>query len=113
MPSSFRGLEGRAARRISGAPSGPQGRYGTRGKGVVAHETPKKTRGGNLRCSKKGLSTGAMTKLGSCQVRIEADHPYPHPAVVKTRAVLFRERCARKQEAYFAISGLTQELPGG
>lgn len=73
----------------------------------------RRRRGDNSRCSKGGLSTGAMTTLGSCQVRIEADYPYPHPAVLETRVVLFRERCARKQEAFFAIGGLTQELPGG
>ncbi len=56
---------------------------------------------------------GATTELGPCQVRIEADRPCTHSAVVETRGVPFRERCAREQEAYFAIGGLTQELPGG
>ena len=64
------------------------------------------------RCSKEDFLIGTTTELGSCRVRIEADRPCP-PAVVETRGVPFRERCAREQEAYFAIGGLTQELPGG
>jgi hypothetical protein len=36
--------------------------------------------------------TGVTTELGSCQVRIEVDHPCTHPAVVETRGVPFRER---------------------
>ena len=56
---------------------------------------------------------GATTELGPCQVRIEADRPCTHTKVVETRGAPFRERCAREQEAYFTIGGLTQEPPGG
>jgi hypothetical protein len=45
---------------------------------------------------------------GPCQVRIETDNPCPYPAVVKIRDVPFCKRCAREQEAYFAIGELTQ-----
>ncbi len=46
-------------------------------------------------------------------MRIEVAHPCTHPALAETRSVPFRERCARKQEAYFAIGGLTQEPTAG
>jgi hypothetical protein len=46
---------------------------------------------------------GATMKLGSCQVRSKTDHPCPHRAVTEIWGVPFCERCAREQEAYFAI----------
>ena len=52
--------------------------------------------------------TRAVTKLGTCQVRSETDRPCLRPAVVEIRGVPFCERCARDQEAYFAIGELTQ-----
>ncbi len=52
---------------------------------------------------------GAATKLGSCQVRSKTDHPCPHRAVTEIRGVPFCERCAREQEAYFAIGNLAMQ----
>jgi hypothetical protein len=51
--------------------------------------------------------TEATTELGSCQVRNRTDRPCVRPAVVKILGVPFCERCAREQEAYFAIGELT------
>lgn len=48
--------------------------------------------------------------LGSCQVRSGTDHPCPQRAVVEIQGIPFCERCAREQEAYFAIGELTQGL---
>lgn len=47
-------------------------------------------------------------ELGRCQVRSGTDHPCPRPAVVRVRGVPFCKRCAREQEAYFAIGELTE-----
>jgi hypothetical protein len=47
--------------------------------------------------------------LAKCQVRSKTDRPCPRPAVVEIWAMSFCERCAREQEAYFAIGELTQE----
>jgi hypothetical protein len=55
---------------------------------------------------------GAATKLGSCQVRSKTDHPCPHRAVTEIRGVPFCERCAREQEAYFAIGNLAIQPRG-
>jgi hypothetical protein len=55
---------------------------------------------------------GAATKLGSCQVRSKTDHPCPHRAVTEIRGVPFCERCAREQEAYFAIGNLAMRPQG-
>ena len=52
----------------------------------------------------------ATTELGPCRVRSETDHPCPSPAVAKICGVPFCERCAREQEAYFAVGELTQAL---
>ncbi len=41
-------------------------------------------------------------------MRSETDLPCPHQAVVKILGIPFCERCAREQEAYFAIGALTQ-----
>jgi len=46
---------------------------------------------------------GPATKLGPCQVRSKTDHPCPHRAVTEIWGMPFCERCAREQEAYFAI----------
>jgi hypothetical protein len=46
--------------------------------------------------------------LAKCQVRSKTDRPCPRPAVVEIWAMSFCERCAREQEAYFAIGALTQ-----
>ncbi|MDQ3835134.1 MAG: hypothetical protein M3315_16250 [Actinomycetota bacterium] len=54
--------------------------------------------------------TKATTKLGTCQVRSDTGHPCPRPAVVKIWGIPFCERCAREQEAYFAIGEVTQGL---
>jgi hypothetical protein len=53
--------------------------------------------------------TEATTKLGPCQVRSKTGHPCPRQAVVEVWGMPFCERCAREQEAYFAIGELTQE----
>ena len=50
-----------------------------------------------------------LLKLGPCQVGSETDSPCPRLAVVEIRGMPFCERCAREQEAYFAIGELTQE----
>ncbi len=47
-------------------------------------------------------------ELGPCQVRRKTDDPCPHPAAVEIWGVPFCERCAREQEAYFAVGELTQ-----
>ena len=52
----------------------------------------------------------AATERGPCRVRSGTDHPCPRPAVVKICGVPFCERCAREQEAYFAVGELTQPL---
>ena len=54
--------------------------------------------------------TKATTEPGLCQVRSKTDRPCPRPAVVEISGVPFCERCAREQEAYFAIGELTQAL---
>jgi hypothetical protein len=53
--------------------------------------------------------TEATTKLGPCQVRSKTGRPCPRQAVVEIWGMPFCERCAREQEAYFAIGELTQE----
>ena len=45
---------------------------------------------------------------GPCQVGTETDRPCPRLAVVEVWGLSFCERCAREQEAYFAIGELTQ-----
>ncbi len=55
--------------------------------------------------------TRATPELGPCQVRSETDSPCPRPAAVEILGVPFCERCAREQEAYFAIGELAQGLP--
>ncbi len=55
--------------------------------------------------------TKATPGLGPCQVRSETDRPCPNPAAVEILGVPFCERCAREQEAYFAIGELAQGLP--
>ncbi|HVF02246.1 MAG TPA: hypothetical protein VNA27_13060 [Rubrobacteraceae bacterium] len=52
----------------------------------------------------------ATTELGPCRVRSETDHPCTRPAMVTICGVPFCERCAREQEAYFAVGELTQAL---
>ncbi len=54
------------------------------------------------------LKSKATTELGPCRVRSKTDHPCSRPAVVKIWGMPFCERCAREQEAYFAIGALTQ-----
>ena len=51
----------------------------------------------------------ATRELGTCQVGSKSDRPCPRLAAVEIRGVPFCERCAREQEAYFAIGELTQE----
>ena len=50
-----------------------------------------------------------LLKLGPCQVGSETDSPCPRLAALEIRGMPFCERCAREQEAYFAIGELTQE----
>jgi hypothetical protein len=52
--------------------------------------------------------TDATENTGSCQVRSGTDLPCGRPASVRMLGVLFCERCAREQEAYFAIGDLTR-----
>ena len=51
---------------------------------------------------------GASTKPGPCQVRSKTEYPCLHQAVMEIRGIPFCERCAREQEAYFAIGELTR-----
>jgi hypothetical protein len=51
----------------------------------------------------------AMTKLGSCQVRIYTESPCPRRAEMEILGVAFCGPCARQQELYFAIRELTHE----
>ena len=44
-----------------------------------------------------------------CQVGSETERPCPRLAVVELWGVPFCERCAREQEAYFAVGELTKE----
>ena len=53
------------------------------------------------------LKTETTAELGLCQVGSRTDHPCPRQAVVKIRGVPFCERCAREQEAYFAIGEMS------
>ena len=53
------------------------------------------------------LKTEATKKLGLCQVGSRTDRPCPRLAVVEIRGVPFCERCAREQEAYFAIGEMS------
>ncbi len=43
-----------------------------------------------------------------CQVRSGTTHPCDRPAAVRLQGVPFCELCAREQEVYFAIGGLTE-----
>ena len=53
------------------------------------------------------LKTEATKKLGVYQVGSRTDRSCPRQAVVEIRGIPFCERCAREQEAYFAIGELT------
>jgi hypothetical protein len=50
--------------------------------------------------------------LGTCQVRSGTSRPCDRPATAKLQGMLFCERCAREQEAYFAIGELTEAGEG-
>jgi hypothetical protein len=54
------------------------------------------------------LKTEATKKLRLCQVGSRTDHPCPRQAVVEIRGIPFCERCAREQEAYFAIGEMSR-----
>ena len=58
------------------------------------------------------LLIGATTKLGPCQVRSKTQLPCSHQAVLEIWGIPFCERCAREQEAYFAIGKLTMGPQG-
>lgn len=64
----------------------------------------------DLECLRRreSFSTAVEKALGPCQVRSETNCPCPRSAAVEIRGVPFCERCAREQEAYFAIGELTQ-----
>ncbi len=51
--------------------------------------------------------TDAMKELGQCQVGSKTNRPCPRQAMVEIRGVPFCERCARDQEAYFAIGEMS------
>jgi hypothetical protein len=53
--------------------------------------------------------TEAATKPEPCQVGISAEDPCPRRGEVEILGVAFCGRCARQQEAYFAIGELTHE----
>ena len=54
------------------------------------------------------LKTEATKKLGVCQVGSRMDRPCPRQAVIEIRGIPFCERCAREQEAYFAIGEMSR-----
>ena len=56
-----------------------------------------------------------INKLETCPVRSGTAHPCTRPAAVRLQGIPFCELCAREQEAYFAIGGLTEavEQAGG
>ena len=51
-----------------------------------------------------------ITATGRCGVRSGTDSPCLRPAALEIGGVPFCKRCAREQEAYFAVGELTQEL---
>ncbi len=53
------------------------------------------------------LKPEATKELGPCQVGSKTYRPCPRLAVVEIRGVPFCERCAREQEAYFAIGEMS------
>ncbi len=53
--------------------------------------------------------TQPTTVPGPCQMRSKTENPCLHRAVLEIQGIPFCEGCAREQEAYFAISELTQE----
>jgi hypothetical protein len=55
----------------------------------------------------KDLLKTEATKLRLCKVGSKTDHPCPRQAVVEIRGIPFCERCAREQEAYFAIGEMS------
>ncbi len=55
------------------------------------------------------MTETTRTKLGMCQMRSKTDNPGLRPAAMEIWGIPFCERCAREQEAYFAIGKLTQE----
>ena len=57
---------------------------------------------------KEGPLAEVVTTLGACQVRSGTDDPCLEPAAVEILGVPFCERCAREQEAYFAIGQLAR-----
>ena len=57
---------------------------------------------------KEGPLAEVVTTLGTCQVRSGTDDPCLEPAAVEILGVPFCERCAREQEAYFAIGELAR-----
>lgn len=50
------------------------------------------------------------TATRPCEVRSGTESPCLRPAAVEIGGVPFCERCAREQEAYFAVGELTQAL---
>ncbi len=59
------------------------------------------------------MAGAATTTLGTCQVRGGTDDPCLKPAAVEILGVPFCERCAREQEAYFAIGELARPSAAG
>jgi hypothetical protein len=58
---------------------------------------------------RKVLLSEATRTPGSCQVRSKTESPCSRRAEVDILGIPFCGPCARQQEAYFAIGGLTQE----
>lgn len=56
-----------------------------------------------------GRKLSSSGKLEKCQVGRETERPCPNLAAVEIRGVPFCEGCAREQEAYFTVGGITQE----
>ncbi len=61
-------------------------------------------------CQRKGGFLIRETAIGRCGVRSGTDSPCLRLAALEIGGVPFCERCAREQEAYFAVGELTQAL---
>lgn len=70
------------------------------------HRQP--TRSASVSTLKEGrLFAGPKVGPRRCEVRSGTDSPCPRPASVEILGLRFCERCAREQEAYFALGEST------
>lgn len=62
---------------------------------------------------REGLIDEAAVRHGRCEVRSDTESPCGRPTAVSIMGIQFCERCARQQEAYFALGEYTQAPRGG